>query len=124
MSERRARYNARQYIQGKAREQDLVNQVIDYIQAIGGVAIRINAGTRVIREEGKKARVFRGAPAGTTDIIACVRGQYVGIECKIGNNQPTEKQQRHMEEIQRAGGIAFPAWCLDDVIEVLEGLSW
>ena len=122
MSERRARYNARQYIQVYQREQDLVNQVIEYIQAIGGVAIRINAGTRVIREEGKKARVFRGAPAGTTDIIACVRGQYVGIECKIGNNQPTEKQKQHMEDVREAGGIAFAAWCLDDVMREIDRL--
>ena len=45
--------------------------------------------------------------SGVPDIICCVNGLFVGIECKAGNNKPTALQVRELEEIRRAGGCAL-----------------
>ncbi len=59
--------------------------------------------------------------SGVPDIIACYRGQFIGIECKAGTNTPTPLQERELSAIQVAGGSALvinehnlsevQAWC-------------
>lgn len=44
---------------------------------------------------------------GVPDIVACIRGRFVGIECKAGNNRPTELQHKNLEAIRDNGGIAM-----------------
>jgi len=43
---------------------------------------------------------------GVPDIICCVSGRFLAIECKAGKNKPTELQQMHIEKINTAGGVA------------------
>ena len=45
--------------------------------------------------------------SGVPDIICCVNGLFVGIECKAGNNKPTALQVREIERIRRANGCAL-----------------
>lgn len=45
--------------------------------------------------------------SGVPDIVACVRGRFVAIECKAGSKEPTELQKREIHNIQTAGGIAM-----------------
>lgn len=103
-------------------EQDLVNAVIDLIRLRGGVATRINSGMQVI-DGGGKRRVVRGASAGTSDIIACYRGRYLAIECKVGRNKPTAAQELFLADVEAARGIALVAWDIETVVKTLEGLS-
>jgi Holliday junction resolvase len=44
---------------------------------------------------------------GVPDIVACVRGKFVGIECKAGKNRPTEIQLRNLEAIRDNNGHAW-----------------
>ena len=44
---------------------------------------------------------------GVPDIVACIRGRFVGIECKAGNNPPTELQLRNLEAIRDNSGVAL-----------------
>ena len=44
---------------------------------------------------------------GVPDIVACIKGRFVGIECKAGTNRPTELQLRNLESIRDNGGIAM-----------------
>jgi len=44
---------------------------------------------------------------GVPDIVACVRGRFVGIECKAGKNRPTEIQLRNLEAIRDNNGHAW-----------------
>lgn len=44
--------------------------------------------------------------SGVPDIVACVRGRFVGIECKAGGRKPTELQALAMTRIIDNGGIA------------------
>lgn len=45
--------------------------------------------------------------AGIPDVIACYNGRFIAFECKAGTNQPTALQEREMNEIRRAKGLAF-----------------
>lgn len=44
--------------------------------------------------------------SGVPDIIACFHGQFIGIECKAGDNQPTALQLRELANIREHEGIA------------------
>lgn len=44
--------------------------------------------------------------AGIPDIICCVNGKFVAIECKAGNNTTTALQDREIDAIRAAKGAA------------------
>jgi Holliday junction resolvase len=44
---------------------------------------------------------------GIPDVIACIGGHFVGIECKAGSKQPTALQQRELDNIEKAGGTGI-----------------
>ncbi len=45
--------------------------------------------------------------AGIPDIIGCLDGQFLGIECKAGKGTTTALQERELTRIQNAGGYAL-----------------
>ena len=45
--------------------------------------------------------------SGVPDIICCVNGRFLGIECKAGDNKPTALQQRELKAIADAGGSSL-----------------
>lgn len=55
---------------------------------------------------------------GVPDIIVCARGQFIGVECKAPGkaNNTTHNQDDHIRRIVGAGGLAFVATSLDDVV--------
>lgn len=57
--------------------------------------------------------------AGVPDILACVRGSFIAIECKSGSNKVTARQQTQLDQIQQAGGMTFVI--NESNIELLEG---
>jgi len=44
--------------------------------------------------------------SGVPDVVACINGRFLGIECKAGTNKPTALQVRELERIRLAGGVA------------------
>ena len=44
--------------------------------------------------------------SGVPDVVACVNGHFLAIECKAGSNKPTALQVREIENIRLAGGVA------------------
>lgn len=48
-----------------------------------------------------------GGDAGTPDILACVNGLFLAIECKAGRGKTTALQDAHIERIKASGGIAL-----------------
>jgi Holliday junction resolvase len=45
--------------------------------------------------------------AGIPDIIGCLEGQFLGIECKAGKGTTTALQERELNRILNAGGYAL-----------------
>jgi Holliday junction resolvase len=67
---------------------------------------------RILKDEG----VYYFFPAtggygrsGVPDIVCCVNGHFLAIECKAGKNKPTLLQVNEIESIRRAGGVAVVA---------------
>jgi Holliday junction resolvase len=60
--------------------------------------------------------------AGIPDIIACMDGHFIAIECKAGKGQTTPLQDRELNAILNAGGTVFIAreHNLDDLKLLLE----
>ncbi len=61
----------------------------------------------------KAAGVYHFFPAthgygrsGVPDIVGCVNGRFLGIECKANGNKPTALQVRELESIRRSNGVA------------------
>jgi Holliday junction resolvase len=47
--------------------------------------------------------------SGVPDIVCCVNGYFLAIECKAGKNKPTALQVREIEAIRRSNGVAVVA---------------
>jgi Holliday junction resolvase len=45
--------------------------------------------------------------SGVPDIVACVKGKFIGIECKAKGNTTTALQDRNLKQIEDTGGIAL-----------------
>ena len=42
--------------------------------------------------------------SGVPDFLVCLKGKFIGIECKANGKKPTALQQKHLDDIQKAGG--------------------
>ncbi len=45
--------------------------------------------------------------AGIPDVIACYEGRFVAFECKAGRGKTTALQEREINAIRKAKGLAF-----------------
>ena len=45
--------------------------------------------------------------AGIPDIIGCMNGMFIAIECKAGKGKTTALQEREIDAIRTAKGLAF-----------------
>ena len=53
---------------------------------------------------------------GCSDIVGqLVTGEFLAIECKRPGERPTDDQVAFLGRVQRAGGVAFVAWSIDDI---------
>ena len=44
--------------------------------------------------------------SGVPDVVCCIHGHFLAIECKAGTNKPTALQVREIEAIRSNGGTA------------------
>jgi hypothetical protein len=44
---------------------------------------------------------------GIPDVICCIQGRFVSIECKAGKGMTTALQDRELASIREAGGLTF-----------------
>lgn len=65
---------------------------------------------KILKDEGVYyffPATFGMGRSGVPDIVCCVRGQFLAIECKAGSNKPTALQLRELVAIHSAGGTAL-----------------
>ena len=64
--------------------------------------------------------------SGVPDIVGCFESLFFGIECKAKGNKPTALQQKNLDEITKAGGIALviDEHNVDQVIELITEGYW
>lgn len=61
--------------------------------------------------------------AGIPDIIGCYSGRFVAFECKAGKGKTTALQDRELERIRQAKGLAFVI-NEQNVEDIKELLQW
>ena len=81
----------------------------------GCVAYRINNVGIWDAEKGvhRKGNTEKGIP----DIVAIIKGRFVGIEVKAGNDKLSSDQLHRKFEIERAGGLYFEARSTDEFLK-------
>ena len=45
--------------------------------------------------------------SGVPDVVCCLDGRFIGIECKAGKGKTTALQDKNLREIEAAGGVAL-----------------
>jgi Holliday junction resolvase len=82
--------------------------------------------TKAIRDLLKSLGIWHwknhGGPMGAkgvADILGCYGGRMLAIEVKTDRGRLSDDQQRFLDNVNAAGGIAFVAKSVDDVIVAL-----
>ncbi len=57
--------------------------------------------------------------SGVPDLICCYKGRFLGLEAKLPGGRLTALQERTLERINRAGGIARRVESVDDVKAII-----
>ena len=88
------------------------------------MVLRVNAGAMVLGE-GKGRRMFRGAPAGTSDLLLCVRDQwgagfFCALEVKAKRGRLTDKQAAFQDRVRELGGFACVVRSVDDAVAAVK----
>lgn len=105
-------------------EEELKNIITDRNKAVKISEMEI---THSIRSLLKQFGIFHwkvwqgmGSAPGVPDIVGIHQGKFLGIEVKTASGKLSPHQERFLKNINAAGGIAFVARSLDDVIEKLD----
>lgn len=89
------------------KEQDIQTSIMSYIKSIGGLPIKQN-------------QIGIYSQAGVPDIIACIKGRFVGIEVKRPGQKPKPIQEAFLDAINKKGGIGLWADNIDKVKDTLK----
>lgn len=65
-------------------------------------------------------KIIQANRSGVPDIVCCLNGRFIAIECKRKGKKAEKLQEYKIEKIRQAGGIAFVA---DDVPQVVMQLQ-
>jgi hypothetical protein len=100
---------------------DLVNAIRLYLSEIGAVSVPVDTPGLLYTRDGRPAKF---GTKGALDIAATLKGRAIWIDAKIGRDRLKPAQVKFVAAQERAGGLAFAAWSVDDVANHLrmEGL--
>lgn len=45
--------------------------------------------------------------SGVADIVSCINGKFIAIECKTDGNKPTALQKKNLNDVVKSGGYGF-----------------
>jgi hypothetical protein len=99
---------------------DLVNEILLQVSPLG---LFWKNNTGVLRDRDDRP-VKYGLP-GSSDILGCVKGRFIGIEAKVGRDRQRENQSFFALAVRNAGGLYILARSVDDVTNTLrlEGVA-
>ncbi len=100
---------------------DLVNEIRLFVSQVGGFSVPVDTPGLLYTRDGRPAKF---GTKGALDIAATIKGRAVWIDAKTGSDRLKKEQVNFANAVNRAGGVAFAAYSVDDVRErlTLEGL--
>ena len=91
------------------------------VSKLGGRVFRNQSGLH-LSLDGKR-KVKTGLVKGSSDLIGwTATGQFLAIEVKTQNGRVSPEQQKFINAVNKAGGLAFVARSIEDVEVKLNGL--
>lgn len=104
-----------------ARHTDLVNQIRLYLSEVGAMSVPIDTPGLLYTRDGRPAKF---GTKGALDIAATIKGRAIWIDAKTGRDRLKPAQLKFCQAQEKAGGIAFAAYSVEDVANRLrmEGL--
>ena len=107
-------------MKGKSEsEKGVQRAIIEYLTYKNIFFYRQNSGAIQTQYKGRKGFYRFASMSGLPDIVAIVRGRYIGIECKGSSGSLSESQIKFMDASEHAGGKYILARSLEDVENVL-----
>lgn len=102
------------------KETQLVRQILDFCRYRDLLFWRNQSGA----VQTKTGHLVKFGSVGSPDLVGCVDGRFVGVECKVGKNTPTEAQLRFGALIEKNGGQYWVVYNLDDFINNINKLMY
>lgn len=101
---------------------DLVREIMLYLSEVGALPIKIDTHGLLFDRNGKPVKV---GTKGVLDVLSCLKSRFIAIDAKVGKDRFSKEQSNFASAVERAGGIAFEAWSVEDVANRLrlEGLA-
>lgn len=94
---------------------DLVNAILLLLSPHG---LAWNNNTGALKD--KTDRLVRYGLPGSSDVLACIKGRFIGVEAKVGRDQHRQNQKDFAAAVRAAGGIYILARSVDDVSNTLK----
>lgn len=101
------------------RESDLQRTILGYLDLKRIFHFRSNTGAIKFSRPDGKGRFVRFGVRGQADILCCIKGQFVAIECKAEDGEQTLAQKEWQAGLEHAGGFYILARKLEDVEKVI-----
>ena len=79
-----------------AEEKTYENKIKKYIKDVGGYYVKYHGN--------------KFSTKGTPDLLVCIKGHFLAIEVKAEDGIPTKLQLDKIDDIRKAGGLAFVAY--------------
>ena len=104
-----------------AAHDDLVREIMLYLSSVGALPVKVDTPGLLFDRFGNPVKM---GTKGVLDVLACLKQRFIAIDAKIGRDRLKDHQDKFCKAVERAGGIAFAAWSVDDVAQRLtaEGL--
>lgn len=100
----------------KLLEKDIQRTIIEYLGYKKVFHYRNNSRAIKLPRRGGEGLYFFGTP-GSPDVVAVIKGQYVGIEVKTDKGHQSPIQEQFQERLEKAGGRYILARSVDDIIK-------
>jgi hypothetical protein len=105
---------ARQTLQPQP-ESAVLRDCLAFLSLMRIYAWRQNTGAGDMGADGRK-RFVRFGFSGVSDIIGIMPdGRFLAVECKRVGGTVSQAQQAFLDEVERRGGVAVVAYCVDDL---------
>ena len=96
---------------------NLTRRIVAHVRANGGFATRLNS-TGTYRADLKKF-VSSQQVSGMPDVLACINGQFLGIEVKAGKDRLSDAQKQTHTALTDAGATIYVARDFDEFTQWL-----
>lgn len=104
----------------KVSEKTLQKKIIDYLESIGAVVVKVNNGA--VYNPYRKSWI-PPRRKGVSDILCCYKGYFIAIEVKGTGSYATKEQKEFIEQVKINGGFGITTRKFEEVVELIDTLS-